>query len=119
MMNAPCEDGYRLTTRLMGYNTVMDGHAGVKGAGGKPQITHAVDLNNDIHYKLQCYQATHGSSMHGIRLAQDLLANHRLPLIDRMTNTSERFAYTQLHEAIRRAADSDSLKVIINWDEPK
>jgi len=117
MMNAPAEDGYRLATKLMGYNTVMDSHAGVKGAGGKPRIAHEVDLNNDIHYKLQCYQATHGSNMHGIRLAHDLLANHRLPRIDLMTNETERFHYPQLLEAIQRAGSSDSLKVIINWDD--
>jgi hypothetical protein len=100
----------------MGYGTVMDGHAGVKGAGGKPRIAHEVDLNNDIHYKLQCYQATHGSGMHGIGLARDLLAGKKLPLLDRMTNETERFPHTQIREAIARAADPDSLKVIIHWD---
>jgi L-iditol 2-dehydrogenase len=118
MINAPAEDGYRLATKLVGYNTVLDAHAGVKGAAGKPRIAHELDLNNDVHYKLQCYQATHGSSMHGIGLAGEMLANNRLPNIDRMTNDSERFHYTQLHQAIQRAGDSDSLKVIINWDEP-
>ena len=33
-----------------------------------------------------------------------------------MTNQTERFPHTQILEAIRRAADSDSLKVIIDWD---
>jgi hypothetical protein len=118
MMNAPCEQGYRLATRLMGCNSVMDGHAGVKGATGKPRIAHEVDLNNDIHYKLQCYQATHGSNMHGVRLAHEMLSNHRLPRIDRMTNRTERFGCSAIRQAIERAADSDSLKVIINWDDP-
>ena len=116
MVNTPAEPGYRLATQLMGYGTVMDGHAGVKGAGGKPRIAHEVDLNNDIHYKLQCYQATHGSGMHGIGLARDLLAGKKLPLLDRMTNETERFPHTQIREAIARAADPDSLKVIIHWD---
>jgi threonine dehydrogenase-like Zn-dependent dehydrogenase len=116
MVNTPAEPGYRLATRLMGYGTVMDGHAGVKGAGGKPRISHEVDLNNDIHYKLQCYQATHGSGMHGINLARDLLANGKLPLLDRMTYDSERFKHSEIKEAIARAADPDSLKVIIEWD---
>src|SRR5690606_38512527 len=101
---------------LMGYGTVLDAHAGVKGAGGKPRIAHEVDLNNEVHYKLQCYQATHGSSMHGVNLARDLLSNGKLPKIGLMTNASERFHHTQIAAAIKRAADSDSLKVIINWD---
>jgi threonine dehydrogenase-like Zn-dependent dehydrogenase len=117
MMNAPAEAGYRLATELMGYGTVFDAHAGVKGAGGKPRIGHAVDLNNDVHYKLQCYQATHGSGMHGIRLAHDLLDNGKLPRIAKMTDETERFHHTQLRQAIARAGDPDSLKVIINWDE--
>lgn len=116
MVNASCEPAYKLATKLMGYGTVMDGHAGVKGAGGKPRIAHEVDLNNDIHYKLQCYQATHGSSMHGIRLAHKLLSEGRLSNIDRMTNSTERFHHTQISQAIQRAADPDSLKVIIEWD---
>ncbi len=116
MMNAPCEAGYRLAAELMGYGTVMDGHAGVKGAGGKPRIAHEVDLNNDIHYKLQVYQATHGSNWHGISLAQDFLSGHKLPEIDLMTNDTERFTHSQIHNAIKRAADKDSLKVIIDWD---
>lgn len=116
MMNAPCEAGYRLAVQLMGYGTVMDGHAGVKGATGKPRIAHEVDLNNGIHYKLQCYQATHGSGQHGIGLARQLLATGRLPRLDRMTRPDERFPHTRLHEAIARASSSDSLKVIIDWD---
>jgi threonine dehydrogenase-like Zn-dependent dehydrogenase len=116
MMNAPAREGYELSVKLMGYGTVLDAHAGVKGAGGKPRIAHEVDLNNEVHYKLQCYQATHGSSMHGIHLAHDLLGNGRLPKIGLMTNASERFHHTQIGAAIKRAADSDSLKVIINWD---
>ncbi len=116
MVTAPCEAGYRLATQLMGYGTVLDGHAGVKGAGGKPKISHEVDLNNDIHYKLQCYQATHGSNMHGIGLAHKLLNGKRLPMIDKMTNATERFKAHQIKEAIDRAADPDSLKVIIEWD---
>ncbi|WP_309396467.1 alcohol dehydrogenase catalytic domain-containing protein [Cerasicoccus maritimus] len=116
MMNAPAEAGYRLATELLGYGTVLDAHAGVKGAGGKPRIAHEVDLNNDIHYKLQCYQATHGSSMHGIGLAHDMINGKKLPLLDKMTNESERFHHSQILEAIQRAADKDSLKVIINWD---
>lgn len=116
MVNAPAEPGYRLATQLMGYGTVLDAHAGVKGAGGKPRIAHEVDLNNDVHYKLQCYQATHGSSMHGIRLAHGLLSEGRLPRIGKMTRDDERFPSTRIADAIKRAADPDSLKVIINWD---
>ncbi|MEI8341322.1 MAG: hypothetical protein WCH43_07275, partial [Verrucomicrobiota bacterium] len=116
MINTPAEPGYRLATQLIGYGTVMDAHAGVKGAGGKPRIAHEVDLNNDIHYKLQCYQATHGSGLHGIHLARSLLIENKLPLLDKMTNATERFPHTKIREAIARAADSDSLKVIIHWD---
>jgi len=116
MVNAPVPPAYELATKLMGYGTVMDSHAGVKGAGGKPRIAHEVDLNNDIHYKLQCYQATHGSGPHGISLAHRFLNENRLPRIDRMTNCTERFPHTKILEAIQRAADPDSLKVIIEWD---
>ena len=116
MVNAPCKEGYELATRLLGYGTVLDGHAGVKGAEGKPRVPHEIDLNNDVHYKLQCYQATHGSSMHGIGLAHGILSEKKLARIDRMTNSSERFPHTQILAAIERAADSDSLKVIIDWD---
>lgn len=116
MINAPCREAYELAPKLMGYGTVLDGHAGVKGAGGKPRIAHEIDLNNDIHYRLQCYQATHGSSMHGIRLAHRFLSEGLLPKLDRMTNASERFRPDQLYAAIARAADADSLKVIIDWD---
>jgi len=116
MVNAPVEPAYRLAVQLMGYNTVLDGHAGVKGADGKPDILHQVDLNKDIHYKLQCYQATHGSNMHGISLARDILAEGRLDKIDLMTNKTERFHHSEIRAAIERAADKDSLKVIINWD---
>ena len=105
-----------LAPRLMGYGTVLDAHAGVKGAEGKPRIAHEVDLNNDIHYRLQCYQATHGSSMRGIRLAHRFLSEGRLPKIDRMTRKSERFHHTEILAAIERASDPDSLKVIIDWD---
>ncbi len=103
MVNAPCEAGYRLATQLMGYGTVMDGHAGGKGAGGKPRIIHEVDLNTDIHYKLQCYQATRGSGMHGIGLAHKFLSENKLPLIGKMTNDTERFRPDQIREAIDRA----------------
>jgi threonine dehydrogenase-like Zn-dependent dehydrogenase len=114
MVNAPAQPAYELATQLMGYGTVMDGHAGVKGAGGKPRIAHEVDLNNDIHYKLQVYMATHGSSMHGIRLAHQMLTETGMPLIDHMTNETERFRPEQMLQAIERAADKDSLKVIID-----
>ena len=117
MMNVPHASGYELATQLIGYNTVFDAHAGVKGPEGKPPIVHELDLNNDVHYKLQCYQATHGSTLHGINLAHELLSNQRLPRLNRMTNDTERFAHHQIREAIARAADSDSLKVIIDWDE--
>ncbi|MGD1030172.1 MAG: alcohol dehydrogenase catalytic domain-containing protein [Opitutaceae bacterium] len=116
MMNAPAREGYELSVKLMGCGTVLDAHAGVKGAGGKPRIAHEVDLNNEVHYKLQCYQATHGSSMRGIRLARELLAKGRLPRLGRMTGETERFRPDQLLRAIRRASERDSLKVIINWD---
>ena len=100
----------------MGYGTVLDGHAGVKGAGGKPRIPLEVDLNNDIHYRLQCYQATHGSSMHGINLAHRMLVEGKLPKIGLMTNDTERFRPDRMLDAIGRAGDSDSLKVIVDWD---
>lgn len=116
MMNVPAQAGYELAVQLMGYNTVFDAHAGVKGACGKPKILHQVDLNNDIHYKLQCYQATHGSSMHGINLAHSMLIEGKLPRIDRMANATERFGKHQILDAIHRAGDSDSLKAIIDWD---
>ncbi len=116
MVNAPVQAAYELAPKLMGYGTVLDAHAGVKGAGGKPRIAYEVDLNNDIHYRLQCYQATHGSSMRGIRLAHQFLSEGRLAKIDLMTNESERFHHSQIQEAIQRAADSDSLKVIVDWD---
>ena len=117
MMNAPCREGYELSVKLIGYGTVLDAHAGVKGAEGKPRIPHEVDLNNDIHYKLQCLQATHGSSMHGIRLAHELLSTGKLPNLPKMTRADERFSHTQLLPALQRAADRDSLKVIITFDE--
>jgi threonine dehydrogenase-like Zn-dependent dehydrogenase len=115
MINVPAQAGYELAPKLMGYGTVLDAHAGVKGAEGKPRIAHEVDLNNDIHYRLQCYQATHGSSMRGIRLAHQFLSEGRLPKIDLMTNDSEHFGHQEIRKAIERAADSDSLKVIIDW----
>ncbi len=116
MVNASAEAAYRLAVSLMGYGTVLDAHAGVKGAAGKPRIAHEVDLNNDIHYKLQCYQATHGSSMLGIGLARKLINEGKLPLLSRMTNESERFPHTRILDAINRASQGDSLKIIINWD---
>jgi threonine dehydrogenase-like Zn-dependent dehydrogenase len=118
MINAPARAAYELAPELVGYGTVLDAHAGVKGAAGKPRIAHELDLNNDIHYRLQCYQATHGSSMRGIRLAHQLLLEGRLPKIDRMTNASERFHHAEIARAIQRASDSDSLKVIIDWEGP-
>lgn len=117
MINASAEAAYILGTQLMGYGTVLDAHAGVKGASGKPRIEHTVDMNNDIHYRLQCYQATHGSGMHGIRLAHQMLAGKRLPRIHHMTYDNERFHHSQILKAINRAADSDSLKIIINWED--
>ena len=117
MINASSEAAYMLGTRLMGYGTVLDAHAGVKGASGKPRIEHTVDMNNDIHYRLQCYQATHGSGMHGIRLAHQMLAGKHLPRIHRMTYDNERFHHSQILKAIYRAGDSDSLKIIINWED--
>lgn len=116
MVNASAEPAYTLATKLMGYGTVMDAHAGVKGADGKPRIAYELDLNNDIHYRLQCYHATHGSSMHGVGLAHKFLNEGLLPKIDLMTNETERFSPDQLEAAIARAADPDSLKVIIDWE---
>jgi len=116
MVNASAEAAYRLAVSLMGYGTVLDAHAGVKGAAGKPRIAHELDLNNDIHYKLQCYQATHGSSMRGISLAHQLINEGKLPLLNRMTNEGERFPHSRILDAINRASQGDSLKVIINWD---
>ena len=116
MMNVPHRDGYELATKLLGYNTVLDAHAGVKGPEGKPEIIHQIDLNNDIHYKLQCYQATHGSSMYSINLAQSMLLKNQLPYLSKMTRKDEVFDKNHILEAIKRADDSDSLKVIIDWD---
>lgn len=116
MMNAPCRAGYELSVQLMGYGTVLDAHAGVKGAGGKPRIAHELDLNNQVHYQLQCYQATHGSTMRGITLAHQLISDDKLPRLGLMTGTDERFRPDQLLDAIRRASSSDSLKVIVDWD---
>jgi L-iditol 2-dehydrogenase len=116
MINAPTDAAYHLAVKLMGYGTVLDAHAGVKGPGGKPPILHELDLNNQVHYQLQCYQATHGSSMRGIRLAHELLLSGRLDRLPLMTDDSERFCPDQIEEAIGRAADPDSLKVIINWE---
>ena len=116
MMNVPHASGYELATQLIGYNTVFDAHAGVKGPQGKPAIMHRIDLNNDIHYKLQCYQATHGSTMQGINLAHTLISEGRLPKLSLMTNPTEVFSNDDIRQAIRRADDSDSLKVIIDWD---
>ena len=116
MMNVPHQSGYELAVKLVGYNTVLDAHAGVKGASGKPPIMHNLDLNNHVHYKLQCYQATHGSSMHGINLAFDMINQKKLTLIGQMTNSTEQFSQHEIKKAIERASDSDSLKVIINWD---
>jgi L-iditol 2-dehydrogenase len=115
MVCASAESAYRLAVELMGYGTVLDAHAGVKGAGGKPRIAHELDLNNDVHYKLQCYQATHGSTMRGIGLAHALINGGRLPLLGRMTDGTERFPHTEIGKAIARAADRDSLKVIVDW----
>jgi hypothetical protein len=53
--------------------------------------------------------------MHGIRLAHQMLTETGMPLIDHMTNETERFRPAQMLEAIERAADKDSLKVIIDW----
>ncbi|MEC9091792.1 MAG: alcohol dehydrogenase catalytic domain-containing protein [Planctomycetota bacterium] len=117
MVNAPVAAAYEVAPKLMGYGTVMDGHAGVKGAEGKPRLEQVIDLNNDIHYRLQCYQATHGSSMHGITLARNMLAENQLTQIDLMTNETEKFHHTEIMAAIHRAADKDSLKVIIDWED--
>lgn len=116
MVNASAETAYRLGLELMGSGTVLDAHAGVKGASGKPRILHEVDLNRDIHYRLQCYQATHGSSMRGINLAGSLIAGGKLPLLCRMTRQNERFHHHRLDEAITAATRPDSLKVIVQWD---
>lgn len=116
MINVPHRAGYDLSVQLLGYNTVLDAHAGVKGPEGKPAIIHELDLNNDIHYKLQCYQATHGSHMHGINRAYQLLTGNRLPNLHKMTRKDEYFGKHEILDAIKRADDRDSLKVIIDWD---
>ena len=116
MINVPAQAGYELAPKLMGYGTVLDAHAGVKGPTGKPRIACELDLNNDVHYRLQCYQATHGSTMRGIRMAAEMLRNHRLPNIGRMTRNDEVFAHAQLDNAIEKATEGDSLKVIIDWN---
>ena len=53
--------------------------------------------------------------MRGIRLAHQFLSEGRLPKIDLMTNESERFHHSKIYDAVQRAADRDSLKVIIDW----
>ena len=53
-----------------------------------------------LYYKLQCYQATHGSSMYGINLAADMLREGKLPKLGAMTNESEIFSRHQIKEAI-------------------
>ncbi len=116
MVNVPAQPAYELAPKLMGYGTVLDAHAGVKGAAGKPKLLHPVDLNNDVHYRLQCYQATHGSSMRGIRLAHQFLSQGRLPKIGLMTGPSEQFHHSEIQKAVARAGDSDSLKVIVDWE---
>jgi hypothetical protein len=45
------------------------------------------------------------------------LTEGRLPKIGLMTNETERFQHTELDKAIARAADSDSLKIIVDWDQ--
>jgi hypothetical protein len=45
-----------------------------------------------------------------------MINGKKLPLLDRMTNSTERFGHSQIKKAIERSADSDTLKVIINWD---
>ena len=55
--------------------------------------------------------------MHGIRLAHQFLTEGRLPKIGLMTNDTENFQHTKLDEAIARASDSDSLKIIVDWDQ--
>ncbi|MCG8479755.1 MAG: alcohol dehydrogenase catalytic domain-containing protein [Spirochaetales bacterium] len=117
MVNASTERAYRLAAQLMGYGTVMDAHAGVKDSAGKPEIMHRIDLNKDIHYRLQCYQATHGSTMTGINAAREIINNGKLPNLDRMTYESERFHHGEIHRAIMRAKDTDSLKVIIDFED--
>ncbi len=117
MVNASAEAAYRLATDIMGYATVLDGHAGVKTATGKPKIKHEIDLNKDIHYKLQCYQATHGSTMTGINAARELINSGKLPLLALMTYDNERFHHSEMDKAIKRAADKDSLKIIIDWED--
>jgi len=116
MINAPCVEAYALAMRLMGPGTVLDAHAGVKGAGGKPPIPCELDLNNQVHYQLRCYQATHGSSMRGVTLAGDFIAQGRLPKLGLMTGPGELFRPDDLAGAIRQASSSDSLKVVIDWD---
>lgn len=118
MMNVPAREGYELAVQLLGYGTVLDAHAGVKGAGGKPRIAHEVDLNNDVHYKLQCLQATHGSSMASITLAREFLVGGKLPHLAKMTRPDERFPQSRIADAITRASDRDSLKVIVDFDTP-
>jgi hypothetical protein len=54
--------------------------------------------------------------MRGIQLAHDMIQGGRLPLLDRMTNSSERFPHTRIREAIEKASSADSLKVIIDWE---
>ncbi len=116
MVNASAEAAYRLAADLIGYATVLDAHAGVKSAVGKPEILHTIDLNKDIHYRLQCYQATHGSTMTGINAARELINNRQLPKLDLMTSDSERFHHSEILQALARAADKDSLKIIIDFE---
>ena len=54
--------------------------------------------------------------MNGIRKAHALIDAGKLPLLERMTAPDERFAPSRMIEAIERASDSDSLKVIVDWE---
>jgi hypothetical protein len=49
-------------------------------------------------------------------MAHELLVGGKLPKLGLMTHASERFGPNQILEAIKRADDKDSLKVIVNFD---
>jgi hypothetical protein len=67
-------------------------------------------------YKLQCFQATHGSSLRSVELARGLIAGGKMPLLGRMEGEGEHFPPSRLGEALKRASGRNSLKVVVDWE---
>ena len=82
--------------------------SGSDGGGCVPGIPHLGRL---------VWLLVHGPNWHGIGLARDMLIGGGMTKLDLMTNDSERFHHTEIIEAIHRAEDKDSLKVIINRED--